>query len=368
MKKKLCIILSILLCALLLLSCQKPQEDPPVIVGNEDPPITLGKENSFEIYVDGKRKPIEAYDLARVEDNGEGWGDPGDSEYRGANETPLSVLEKMSADKKGAILRIKVERVYQDNVCEKSWSSDEFYSYAEVTVEVVYANFSDVTLEAGDTFCIKQHYTVIQPKDEDPYLFCYYGSQPLRPGFSYICFTRGFYEDGQIFPLNAYMEDIGLFELSLTESRESFDLAKRDQQHGYLSPLATEVFRKYAPTMLGPDDENDDNEPNAEDYLYSEGIYQYGADGGKAWGELPDSDGNAVPDAQTAISIATEQLGKEQAVGRYQGFVLSSVFYDTEDGVWVVGFIEPPLVPGGSYNVAIRQATGEILAQGYWGE
>ncbi len=106
-----------------------------------------------------------------------------------------------------------------------------------------------------------------------------------------------------------------------------------------------------------------------EDYFYEEGIYTgYGADGGKAWGELPDSDGNAVPDAQTAISIATEQLGKEQAAGWYQGFVLSSVFYDTEDGVWVVGFIEPPLVPGGSYNVAIRQATGEILAQGYWGE
>ena len=366
MKKKLCIILSILLCTLLLLSCQKPLENPPVIVGNENPPITLGKENSFVIYVDGK--PIEAYELARVEDKGDQWGDPDHSEYRGVNETPLPVLEKMSSDRKGAILRIKVNRLYQDNVYEKAWSSYKFYSYAEVTVEVVYSNFSDITMEAGDTFRVGQNYTVIQPKGEDPYLFCYYGSQPLRPGFSYICFTGGFHKEGHLAPLTAYMKDIGLFELSSTESRESFDLAKMDQQHGYLSPLATEVFQKYAPTMLGPDDENDDNEPNAEDYLYSEGIYQYGADGGKAWGELPDSDGNAVPDAQTAISIATEQLGKEQAVGRYQGFVLSSVFYDTEDGVWVVGFIEPPLVPGGSYNVAIRQATGEILAQGYWGE
>ncbi len=106
-----------------------------------------------------------------------------------------------------------------------------------------------------------------------------------------------------------------------------------------------------------------------EDYFYSEGIYDgYGTDGGKAWGELPDSDGNAVPDAQTAISIATEQLEREQAQGRYQGFVLSSVFYDTEDHVWVVDFIEPPLVPGGSYHVAIWQKTGEILAAGYWGE
>ena len=105
------------------------------------------------------------------------------------------------------------------------------------------------------------------------------------------------------------------------------------------------------------------------DYFYSEGIYNgYGTDGGKAWGELPDCDGNAVPNAQIAILIATEQLEKEQAEERYQGFVLSSVFYDTEDRVWVVGFIEPPLVPGGSYNVAIRQATGEILAYGYWGE
>ncbi|MBR2621030.1 MAG: hypothetical protein IKC97_01500 [Clostridia bacterium] len=250
MKKVFCLILSILLCVLFLVSCQKSQEDPPVIVGNEDPPITLGKENSFEIYVDGKRKPIEAYDLARVEDNGEGWGDPGDSEYRGANETPLSVLEKMSADKKGAILRIKVDRLYQDKVYEESWSSDKFYSFAEVTVEVVYANFSDVTVEVGDTFRVGQNYTVIQPKGEDPYLFCYYGSQPLRPGFSYICFTGGFHKEGHLAPLTAYMNDIGLFELSSAESRESFDLAKRDQRNGYLSPLATEVFQKYAPTIL----------------------------------------------------------------------------------------------------------------------
>ena len=106
-----------------------------------------------------------------------------------------------------------------------------------------------------------------------------------------------------------------------------------------------------------------------EDYFYAEGIYTgYGADGGKAWGELSNSDGNAVPDAKTAISVATEQLEKEQLVGRYQGFVLSSIFYDTEDLVWVVSFNKEPLVPGGSYNVAIWQKTGEILAEGYWGE
>ena len=249
MKKVFCLILSILLCVLLLVSCQEPQEnDPPVIVGNEAPPITIGKENSFVIYVDGK--PIEAYDLAKVEDDGSQWGDPGDSEYRNVNETPLSVLEKMSADKKGAILRIKVNRLYQDNVYEKAWSSYKFYSYAEVAVEVVYANFSDVTIEAGDTFRVGQNYTVIQPKGEDPYLFCYYGSQPLRPGFSYICFTGGFHKEGHLAPLTAYMNDIGLFELSSAESRESFDLAKRDQRNGYLSPLATEVFQKYAPTIL----------------------------------------------------------------------------------------------------------------------
>jgi len=249
MKKALCMILSMLLCMTFLASCQKTEDDAPlVIVGNEDPPITLGKENSFEIYVNGK--PIEAYDLVRVEDDGEFHGDPGDSEYRNVNETPLSVLEKMSADKKGAILRIKVNRLYQDNVYEKSYSSDEFYSYAEITVEVVYANFSDVTIEAGDTFRIKQHYTVIQPKKEDAYLLSYYSNQPLRPGFSYICFTSGFYKDGQLHPLNAYLEDIGLFELSTAESRESFDLAKMDQRNGYLSPLATEVFRKYAPSIL----------------------------------------------------------------------------------------------------------------------
>ena len=74
MKKALCMILSMLLCMTFLASCQKTEDEAPlIIVGNEDPPITLGKENSFEIYVDGRRKPIEAYDLARVEDNGEFW-------------------------------------------------------------------------------------------------------------------------------------------------------------------------------------------------------------------------------------------------------------------------------------------------------
>ncbi len=107
-----------------------------------------------------------------------------------------------------------------------------------------------------------------------------------------------------------------------------------------------------------------------EDYFYEEGIYRsyHFFDDGKAWGELPDSDGNAVPDARAAISIATEQFEKEQEKGRYKDFVLSGVFYDTEDLVWVVSFNKEPLVPGGSYNVAIFQKTGEILAEGYWGE
>ena len=107
-----------------------------------------------------------------------------------------------------------------------------------------------------------------------------------------------------------------------------------------------------------------------EDYFYEEGIYRFYhfSDDGKAWGELPDSDGNAVPDALVAISVATEQLEKEKEKGQYKDFVLSGVFYDTEDLVWVVSFNKEPLVPGGSYNVAIFQKTGEILAEGYWGE
>lgn len=107
-----------------------------------------------------------------------------------------------------------------------------------------------------------------------------------------------------------------------------------------------------------------------EDYFYEEGIYRsyHFSDDGKAWGELPDIDGNAVPDPEAAISVATEQLEKEKEKGQYKDFVLSGVFYDTEDLVWIVSFNKEPLVPGGSYNVAIFQKTGEILAAGYWGE
>ena len=249
MKRFVCILLSILLCVLQLASCTAPKEELPlVIVGNEDPPITLGKENSYVIYVKGK--PIEAYDLPQVSDKGDGWGDPGDYEYRTPNNTPLSVLEKMAADKKGAILRIKVNRLYQDEVFEEAWSSDKYYCYAEVTVEVVYANFSDKEIKVGDTFPTKQHHTVIQPKDGEAYLFNYAGSQPLRPGFSYIYFSQESYAEGELQSLNAYMHDVGVFELSSKESRESFSLAGKDRYWGYLSPLATEVFQKYAPSIL----------------------------------------------------------------------------------------------------------------------
>lgn len=251
MKRTLCIILSVIFCALPLASCTEPEELPLVIVGNEDPPITLGKENSYVIYVKGK--PIEAYDLRQVSDKGEEWGDPGDSEYHNPKVTPLSVLEKMTADQKGAVLRIKVNRLYQNEVFEEGVSGDKFYCYAEVTVEAVYANFSDQEIKVGDTFSTKQHHTVIQPRDGEAYLINYIGSQPLRPGFSYIYFAREAYAprvEGEMQSISAWMADVGVFELSSKESRESFSLAWQDQFWGYLSPLATEVFQKYAPSIL----------------------------------------------------------------------------------------------------------------------
>ena len=238
MKKIGLILLALLICNMTFISCGRSNELP----------ITTGPGNSYVIYVDGT--PIEAYTLPRVIDDGEGHGDPGTSPYRNPKETPLSVLEEMTSQDNGAILRFKVNRLYQNEVYEEAWSSNDFHCYAEVTVEYVYANYSDKEIAAGDVFSVKQHHTVIQPKDADAYLLTYAGSQPLRPGFSYICFTRKFYEEGYLYPLNAYLNDVGVFELSSKESRESFDLARKDQVWGYLSPLATEVFKKYAPSIL----------------------------------------------------------------------------------------------------------------------
>ena len=89
------------------------------------------------------------------------------------------------------------------------------------------------------------------------------------------------------------------------------------------------VFAFSACRKPSPDSEGvpKSNLVTGEDYFYEEGIYTgYGADGGKAWGKLSNSDGNAVPDAKTAISVATEQLEKEQLVGRYQGLCCQASF------------------------------------------
>ena len=141
---------------------------------------------------------------------------------------------------------------------------------------------------------------------------------------------------------------------------------------GLILLMCTFLFALPACGQPAPDSKEapESNLVAGEDYFYEEGIYRYYhfSDDGKAWSELPDCDGNAVPDPEAAISVATEQLEKEKEKGQYKDFVLSGVFYNTEDLVWVVSFNKEPLVPGGSYNVAIFQKTGEILAAGYWGE
>ena len=70
---------------------------------------------------------------------------------------------------------------------------------------------------------------------------------------------------------------------------------------------------------------------------------------------------NTVPDREAAILLASREFEKKQEMGIGQSYVLRDVFYDTEDGVWVVSFGEKDLVPGSDYNIAISKATGEIL-------
>lgn len=91
---------------------------------------------------------------------------------------------------------------------------------------------------------------------------------------------------------------------------------------------------------------------------FDKGIYQ-----NKDWDELKFSvDDDCVPDKETAISIAESIMAHYHQKGHFEDFVTQSVFYDTEDEIWIVTFYEPTINQTGSaFNIAIRKNNAEII-------
>ena len=79
-----------------------------------------------------------------------------------------------------------------------------------------------------------------------------------------------------------------------------------------------------------------------------------------------DFSGNVIPNAETALAIATsiyEAVDKHHEV---EGLVPSSVFYDEDDEIWVVSFDRPNPsqnidISGGGWCIAMRKSDGQVV-------
>lgn len=112
------------------------------------------------------------------------------------------------------------------------------------------------------------------------------------------------------------------------------------------------------PSITEGDSSITEGEPSRE-IDYQEGVYS------KYYGEMWDSaeaegSENKVPDKETAIAIACEEFERLRTRNE-NGYVLTGVFFDTEDEVWVVDFgLEVP-IPGACFSIAISKQNGKIL-------
>jgi uncharacterized protein YqgQ len=99
-------------------------------------------------------------------------------------------------------------------------------------------------------------------------------------------------------------------------------------------------------------------------YMYEEGIFEP-----KDWENIqfPIKD-DCIPDKETAIKVAKIFLENLQKQNFFTNNVLGSVFYDTEDKIWIVSFWEESdymldgyVTVGGDLSIAIRRENAEVV-------
>lgn len=92
--------------------------------------------------------------------------------------------------------------------------------------------------------------------------------------------------------------------------------------------------------------------------IFDEGIYQY-----KDWDNMEFAvEGDCVKDKETAIEIAISITEGFQKEGFFTGYVPQSVYFDTEDNIWIVclypneeGYV------GSDFCIAIKKDNAEVV-------
>ena len=92
--------------------------------------------------------------------------------------------------------------------------------------------------------------------------------------------------------------------------------------------------------------------------------YEFGSYYDKDWNEnVGTYEGAAIPDQETALGIAKvifNGMDKSKAV---QEYVPKSVFYDTQDEIWIISFGKDSdeIILGGDCSIALQKKDGKVL-------
>ena len=73
--------------------------------------------------------------------------------------------------------------------------------------------------------------------------------------------------------------------------------------------------------------------------------------------------GSAIPNENAAVQVADVIFNNMRKSSTAEGFRPQSVFFDTEDEIWIVSFWEPnnDLSTGNCCSIAIKKNDGKVL-------
>ena len=97
--------------------------------------------------------------------------------------------------------------------------------------------------------------------------------------------------------------------------------------------------------------------PGTNEIIFTEGVWP-----DKDWEnvEFP-FEKDCIPDKETALSITGVLVTKFHQQSCFINYAPQSVFYDTEDKIWIVTFVESPDYPGACVSIAIRKENAEVV-------